>query len=75
MYTYDANLSHGEDFLLPIYPTGRQKENHNVTPKPCNSEPFSDPLLYRGDKLTIDGVGIEVLLSGNLDRIRVTTSK
>ncbi len=75
VYTFDANLSHGEDFLLPIYPTGRQKENHNATAKPCASEPFSDPLLYRGNKITIDGIDIEVLLSGNLDRIRVTTAK
>jgi beta-glucanase (GH16 family) len=75
VYTYDANLSHGEDFLLPIYPTGRQKENHNATAKPCASEPFSDPLLYRGDKITINGVDIEVLLSGNFDRIRVTKAK
>ena len=75
VYEYDANLSHGEDFLMPIYPTGRNKEYHNATADPCASEPFSDPLLYRGDKITINGVDIEVLLSGNFDRIRVTKAK
>ena len=75
VYKYDANLSHGEDFLIPIYPSGRKKEYHSATADPCNTEPFSDPLLYRGDKITIDGIDIEVLLSGNFDRIRVTKAK
>ena len=75
VYKYDANLSHGEDFLTPVYPAGRKKEYHSAAADPCNAEPFSDPLLYRGDKITIDGIDIEVLFSGNFDRIRVTKAK
>jgi M6 family metalloprotease-like protein len=75
VYVYDANLSHGEDFLMPVYPTGRLKENHNSSAVPCNSEPFADPLLYQGDRVTIEGMSVEVLTHGNFDHIKISELK
>lgn len=75
VYVYDANLSHGEDFLMPVYPTGRLKENHNSSAVPCNSEPFADPLLYQGDRVTIEGMNVEVLTHGNFDQIKISKLK
>jgi M6 family metalloprotease-like protein len=75
VYVYDANLSHGEDFLMPVYPSGRLKENHNSSSVPCNSEPFADPLLYQGDKVTIEGINVEVLTHGNFDQIKISKLK
>jgi hypothetical protein len=75
VYVYNANLSHGEDFLMPVYPTGRLKENHNSSAVPCNSEPFADPLLYQGDRVTIEGMNVEVLTHGNFDQIKISKLK
>jgi M6 family metalloprotease-like protein len=72
VYEYDANLSHGEDFLKPVNLTGRTKENYSTNSKPCNLEPFSDPLLYQGDKVTINGITIENLSQGNFNKIRIS---
>jgi M6 family metalloprotease-like protein len=67
VYTYDATLGHGEDFLKPIAPSGREKSSTNG----CRAEPFPDPLLYEADKVTVEGVTIEVLSLGRYDRIRL----
>jgi M6 family metalloprotease-like protein len=72
VYEYDANLSHGEDFLKPVNLTGRKKENHFTNSKPCNLEPFSDPLLYQGDKVIVDGITIENLSQGSFNKIRIS---
>ena len=68
VYEYDANLGHGENFLIPIMPSGRTKQ-----PVPgCRVEPFIDPLLYQGNKLTIDGLQIEVIKVTNFDQVKIT---
>ena len=67
VYTYDATLGHGEDFLKPIAPSGREKSSTNG----CRAEPFPDPLLYEADKVTVEGITIEVLSLGRYDRIRL----
>lgn len=72
-YVYDPNLSHGQDFLLPISPANRNKEYAE-----CNgvklyngAQLWSDVLLHKGDKITIEGFTVEVLDSKNLDNIIV----
>jgi M6 family metalloprotease-like protein len=68
VYEYDAKLGHGENFLIPIMPSGRTKQ-----PVPgCRVEPFIDPLLYQGNKLTIDGLQIEVIKVTNFDQVKIT---
>lgn len=71
VYTYDARLSHGEDFLVPIRPTGRPVVNINTPESPCWTQPFADPLLYEGDSVTVEGMTIKVLQSGDYDQIQV----
>lgn len=72
-YVYDPNLSHGQNFLLPISPVNRDKEHAE-----CNGfklynghQLWSDVLLHKGDKITIEGFTVEVLDSKNLDNIIV----
>jgi M6 family metalloprotease-like protein len=66
-YIYDATLSHGEDFLVPIAPSGR-----SIVSSPCPTSPMIDSLLRTGDKISVDGITIEILLSGNFDKIRIS---
>jgi hypothetical protein len=58
--------------MIPIGPSSRPIENHNVGSRPCATLQFPDPLLYEGDKVTVEGITIEVLMHGNYDRIRIT---
>jgi M6 family metalloprotease-like protein len=68
VYTYDATLSHGENFLQPIN-TGRwglqSSSDCPVTPNP-------NPILYKGEKISVEGVTIEVVDSLNYDKIRIS---
>lgn len=66
-YIYDANLTHGEDFLVPISPEGRSKVQ-----TPCPVPPMIDSVLRTGDRISVDGFIIENLTSGNYDKIRIT---
>lgn len=68
VYLYDATLSHGENFLIPIPPKGRPSEGSLN----CEVNRFPDPILRKGDKVRIEGVAIEVLESLNFDRIRIS---
>jgi hypothetical protein len=66
-YIYDASLSHGEDFLIPVAPAGR-----SMVQTPCPVPPMIDSVLRTGDKISVDGFTIENILSGNFDKIRIT---
>lgn len=73
-YVYDPSLSHGQDFLLPISPVNRDKEYAE-----CNgvklyngAQLWSDVLLHKGDKITIEGFTVEVLEHGSFNRIRIS---
>ncbi len=68
VYLYDATKSHGENFLSPVSPTGRSNESSSN----CPVVPYPDPLLYKDQKITIEGVTIEVLESKEFDKIRIT---
>lgn len=67
VYIYDANLTHGQDFLTQVIPEGRQQVQ-----SPCPAPPMADSVLRTGDKVSIEGVTIENLFSGNFDKIRVS---
>ena len=67
VYIYDANLTHGQDFLTQVIPEGRQQVQ-----SPCPVPPMADSVLRTGDKVSIEGLTIENLFSGNFDKIRVS---
>jgi M6 family metalloprotease-like protein len=67
MYLYDATLGHGENFLIPLTPSGRTEEASSD----CAVNQYPDPLLHKGEKLTAEGITVEVLESANYDRIRI----
>jgi len=67
VYTYDSTLSHGENFLKPIVPSGRVPEN-SIN---CPVQPYENPILYKGQTITIDGVKVEVVESLNYDKVKI----
>jgi hypothetical protein len=67
VYEYNPTLMHGEDFLKPITPYGRADER---SPN-CLVVPYPNPILYKGEKISIDGIAIEVIESMNYDKIRI----
>ena len=73
VYTLDTTLGHNEDFLIPIYPSGRNLEKPTCGGVAANYTPqMRDMLLHEGQSITVDGVKVEVLLHGNSDKIRIT---
>lgn len=66
-YIYDANFSHGEEFLIPVSPNGRPRVQ-----TPCPSPPMWDSVLRSGDKINVNGIVVENLSSGSFDKIRIT---
>lgn len=68
VYIYDATLGHFQNFLTPVTPAGRQTmaSSCRFAPQPI------DTLLRDGDKVTVDGLTIEVLKMGTVDRLRIT---
>jgi M6 family metalloprotease-like protein len=67
VYTYDAKLSHGEEFFKPIFPSERP-----VLRSTCLTPPSADLLLHEGEKVTVEGLTIEVLVHGDYDKIVVS---
>ena len=68
VYTYDATLSHGQNFLKPITPDGRVTEYSSD----CPVVGYPNPILYKGQKITVEGVTIEVIDSLNLDKVKLS---
>jgi M6 family metalloprotease-like protein len=68
VYTYDATLMHGENFLKPITPEGRNNENSSN----CPVVPYPDSILHKGQKISVEGVTIEVVDSLNYDKIKIS---
>jgi M6 family metalloprotease-like protein len=67
VYVYDATIGHGENFLIPSSPPGRQAQN-----LPCAVEPNPDFLLRTGDSVEVEGFTVEVLEHGALDKVLVS---
>jgi M6 family metalloprotease-like protein len=67
-YTYDATLSHGENFLKPAVISGRIPERSSN----CAVAAFPNPILYKGQEIVVEGISIEVLDSANYDKIRIS---
>jgi len=67
VYTYDGKFGHNEDFLLPIVPIGRP-----VIRSTCLTPPSEDLLLHEGEKVTVEGISVEVLAHGNYDKVVIS---
>jgi len=66
-YIYDATLSHGENFLQPVTPIGRATEYSSN----CPVVGYPNPILYKGEKITVEGLSIEIIDSLNFDKLRI----
>lgn len=70
VYLYDAKLGHGEDFLVPVTEPGRARQFTS-----CNTEPHPDVLLRVGDRVSIDGVSVEVTKVAGKDTVRISNRR
>ena len=68
VYTYDGTLMHGENFLKPVTIEGRASESSSN----CMVQPYPNPILYKGMKISIEGMTIEVIDSLNYDKIKIS---
>lgn len=67
VYLYDAKLGHGEDFLVPLTQPGRVPQYTN-----CNTAPHPDVLLRAGNRISYDGVTVEVVKVAGKDTVRIS---
>ena len=67
VYLYDAKLGHGQNFLVPITEPGRTRQNTN-----CNTEPHPDALLRARDRVSVEGMTVEVLRIAGKDTVRIS---
>jgi M6 family metalloprotease-like protein len=72
VYIFDAKLGHGEPFLIPVAPAVRALEKDSCGSQNNKSDPTRDFLLHEGDKVTVEGITVEVLLHGNYDKVLVS---
>ena len=74
-YVYDATLGHNENFLIPYSASSRTPESDSCNSRNSRSAPpVADLLLRTGEKITVEGVTIEILKHGNLDKVRISKS-
>jgi M6 family metalloprotease-like protein len=71
VYTYDATLGHNENFLIPIPPADRRLEDDSCGKLNNRSGPTKDELLHEGEKVTVEGITIELIAHGNYDKIKI----
>jgi hypothetical protein len=67
VYLYDSTLGHLDEYFTAISPSGRPNESYS-----CFASQSRDLLLHEGDRVTYEGITIEVLAHGEFDRVRVT---
>jgi len=68
VYEFDATLGHFQNFLMPVTPTGRKNLDSS-----CKFAPQPpDSILREGDKVTVQGLTIEVVKSGKFDKVLIT---
>jgi M6 family metalloprotease-like protein len=67
VYIYDAKLGHGEDFLAAVSVAGRNSKRVN-----CATEPYPDVLLRAGDRVTVEGMTVEVVKIAGKDTVRIS---
>ncbi|MBU3716619.1 MAG: hypothetical protein FGM63_06290 [Candidatus Nanopelagicaceae bacterium] len=66
-YVYDAGLGHMGEYFKAVSPSGRADESYS-----CYASQSRDLLLHEGDRITYQGITVELLAHGNFDQIRLT---
>ena len=67
VYLFDAKLGHGDNFLVPVTEPGRALQYTN-----CNTAPHPDVLLRAGDRVTVEGMTVEVVKIAGKDTVRIS---
>jgi M6 family metalloprotease-like protein len=67
VYLFDAKLGHGEDFLVPVSVAGRTPKQVN-----CATAPHPDVLLRAGDRVSVEGMTVEVVKISGKDTVRIS---
>ena len=67
VYTYDATKGHNEEMFIQAIPAGRKFEK-----AACYAPDTRGPLLRTGDKVTLEGITVEVTAHGTLDQIKIS---
>ncbi len=67
VYVYDSTLGHMTEHFIAIAPPGRLNESAS-----CFASQSRDLLLHEGDKVTYEGITIEMLAHGDFDRVRIS---
>lgn len=67
-YVYDAQLGHGEEFLVPLKPAGRKSTNISG----CAVPKSTDHLLRKGNKVSYSGLTIQLIQSKETDTIKIS---
>jgi M6 family metalloprotease-like protein len=68
VYIYDATRSHGENYLIPVTPEGRQNESSSD----CPVVSYPDPHLYLNQSISVEGVKIQLVESQLYDKVKIT---
>jgi hypothetical protein len=66
-YVYDSNLGHLDEYFTPLAPNERPVESFS-----CYASPGMDYLLHEGDKITYEGITVELLAHGKFDKLKVS---
>lgn len=66
-YIYDSAYGHEDEYFTPISPSGRPTETFS-----CYATPGMDVLLHEGDKVSYEGLTIEVIAHGDFDQVKIT---
>jgi M6 family metalloprotease-like protein len=72
VYVYDATLGHGENFLIPISPPGRENQRDTCSALHGRTPPNPDRLLRQGESVVIEGLTVEVVNHGVYDQVLVS---
>ena len=67
LYIYDSTLGHQGEYFKAISPSGRSIENYS-----CYASRTQDFLLHQGDKVTYEGITIEMVAHGDYDKLKIT---
>ena len=66
-YIFDSTLGQQDEYFKAIAPSGRSIENYS-----CYASRTIDFLLHQGDKVTYDGITIEMVAHGDYDKVKIT---
>ena len=68
-YIYDSKYGHQDEYFVAVAPSGRPNESHS-----CFASQSVDLLLHEGDKVSSNGLTLEILGHGDFDRVKITKS-